>query len=159
MLVIEENTIVRRVDHSCTGNIAEVEVAKVMHNCKKRAREETDVPVNVIFQKEIQKCYNQGLELVASLPLYENAKTSLNRQRRNALGVIQDPTEATEIVIPEDIKHFDDGSPFLVFDDIEDGKRILVFSHMAHKNVINEGKTLFVDGTGQIMGLKVGTTG
>lgn len=72
--------------HRCTPNVTVTEIRKKMYVCKKRAREETSVPVSQIFKEEFQEVLTDGRDkLLEGMPIYGNVKSSLCKVRREAL--------------------------------------------------------------------------
>lgn len=115
--------------------------------CRKRAWEEITVPVSAIYQQQTNTLLESRLDLITSILTYENIKTGLTQQRRQAHGVPQDATNAVTVAITDEVKFFEDGSLFLQCDDIVNGKRIVVFAHENLRKPFAERDTLFLDGT------------
>lgn len=63
--------------------------------------------------------------MITSIPDYCNVKSCLNKYRR--LGVTEDPTCASVIMVPEDLRFFEDGKLLLQLE-----KRIIIFFHEEH---------------------------
>lgn len=77
-----DNQVIRATPHQCLPNFDQQEIQKAIHVCKKRAQEELDTPVPVIFKEEFAKVTAKGI----AIPKYDSAKTMLCHARRRALG-------------------------------------------------------------------------
>ncbi|GFR13625.1 MULE domain-containing protein [Trichonephila clavata] len=129
-------------------NVAEIEVKMKLETCKKRARDETSVPVPQIFQEELSELYQKGYDFVAKIPTYSSAKTPLCRERRKALGATQNPHNANDIQFANDTLMLFNGENFLRLDFQNDqDNRILVFGGEESQYLLENGSTFFLDGT------------
>lgn len=114
-------------EHSCVPNQAELDVNRARHNCRKRAREEVSVPVNVIYKEEFSGLYSQGFEFVTEVPKYDSVKSVLCRDRRGAIGTDQNPKSSNEIVLPDELLTLPNGKSFLLADKTIRDKRMILF--------------------------------
>lgn len=136
------------MEHSCVPNKAELDVNRARHNCRKRAREEVSVPVNVIYKEEFSGLYSQGFELVTEVPKYDSMKTVLCRDRRGAIGTDQNPKSSNEIVFPDDLLTLPDGRSFLLADKTIRDKRMIIFGGEDTLQLLEkQDATYFFDGT------------
>lgn len=143
-----DHKLLNSTTHQCVPDEAANEVLKTKYNCKKRVREEENTPVNQIYKQEFANLYNQGFELVTKIPRYENIKATLCLHRRKVLGTIQNPTLNTDIKFTDEMLKMSDGENFLQCDTVsEEGKRILLFSGSAGRNLLKSRKLFFLDGT------------
>lgn len=143
-----QNEVLRKNDHSCVPNLAEIEVRRKMEKCKKRAREDVSVPVSTIFNEELADIYSKGYDFVTCTPSYKSAKTALCRERRKTLGTTENPDDANDINLTSSLLTLQDGESFLRLDfKNDDGKRILVFGGEEAKRLLENGETFFFDGT------------
>lgn len=142
------HAVIRRNDHSCIPNIAEIEVKKTMENCKKRVKNDVSIPVSKIFREEFAGIRDKGYDLVAETPLYDNAKTALCRERRKVLGTTENPESSQDIKFAESTLRLPNNGNFLQLDFVNyNGKRVLVFAGEEAKYLLKNGKTFFFDGT------------
>ena len=74
----KNNGILQEIPHVCEPAIAECEVKKQVYSDKKRAREEETL-VSKIYEQEVSKLHNQGLDLVSNIHVFANIKSSLYR--------------------------------------------------------------------------------
>ncbi|KAG5880965.1 hypothetical protein JTB14_018694 [Gonioctena quinquepunctata] len=83
---------------------------------KKRAREEENIgrPMSKIYEAEVGKLYDRGLDIVTSIPKFESVKTVLKRHRSSAIGTIKDPVDFQNIYWPVNIFDSEDNSSFLL---------------------------------------------
>lgn len=140
--------VLKKTEHSCVPNVAEIEVKRKLDTCRKRAREETSVPVRQIFEQELSEIYQKGYDFVAKTPTYSNAKTVLCKERRKALGTTQNPKSAIDIEFPSDTLLLLNGENFLRLDFKNDqDKRVLVFGGEESRYLLENGETFFLDGT------------
>ncbi|XP_035210026.1 uncharacterized protein LOC118184461 [Stegodyphus dumicola] len=140
--------VLKKTEHFCPPNVAEIEVKRKLKTCRKRVREETSVPVAQIFQEELSELYQKGYDFVAKIPTYSNAKTALCKERRKALGATQNPPNANDIQFANDTLLLSNGENFLRLDFQNDqGNRILVFGGEESLYLLENGKTFFLDGT------------
>ncbi|GFR21925.1 FLYWCH-type domain-containing protein [Trichonephila clavata] len=125
---ILEYEVLKKTEHSCVPNVAEIEVKIKLETCKKRVRDETSVPVLQIFQEELSELYQKVYDFVAKIPTYSSAKTALCRERRKALGATQNPQNANDIQFANDTLMLFNGKNFLRLDfENDQDNRILVF--------------------------------
>ncbi|XP_055928166.1 uncharacterized protein LOC129959372 [Argiope bruennichi] len=140
--------VLKKTEHSCVPNVAEIEVKRKLETCRKTVREETSVPVPRIFQEEFSELYQKGYDFVTKIPTYSNAKTVLCKERRKALGATPNPENANEIQFANDKRMLFNGENFLRLNFQNDqDNRILVFGGEESWYLLENGKIFFIDGT------------
>lgn len=139
--------VLQETSHTCIPDDAANEVRKHFVSAKRRA-EETDTSVSAIYAEEIGPLFNQGYDIVTSLPSHRAAKQSLHRIRRKNMGSTQDPTDAAGIFLQDRHLLMNDGRNFLLADDNRGpNDRILVFASEKGKLCLSTCDSFFVDGT------------
>lgn len=137
-----------RVEHSCVPDQAEIEVKITYETCRKRVREETSVPVNIIYKEEYSKIYSKGLNFVTKVPKYDSVKGTLCKERRKVLGTEQNPKNCVSVEFPSSLLELPNGEHFLIADRvINPGKRICIFGGMHANQLMSRGSICLFDGT------------
>lgn len=131
--------VVNKKIHSCVVDEAKNEVDKVLHRCKKRAREEV-TPIPQLFYQEMSNVRDAGLEFVTKVPNLDSKKSSLYRQRHRELGVTSFSNRG-DIILPASLKE-----SFLFFDDGSE-ERIMGFASESARELLSEKDDFFADGT------------
>lgn len=122
--------VVNKKIHSCVVDEAKNEVDKVLHRCKKRAREEV-TPIPQLFYQEMSNVRDAGLEFVTKVPNLDSKKSSLYRQRHRELGVTSFSNRG-DIILPASLKE-----SFLFFDDGSE-ERIMGFASESARELLSE---------------------
>ncbi|KAF9420486.1 hypothetical protein HW555_003236, partial [Spodoptera exigua] len=67
-------------------NISELTIESEMKLCLKNIQQNVTAPVSTIFEESIDRIKDKGLDLVTTIPLFENRKKTLYKKRNLALG-------------------------------------------------------------------------
>lgn len=67
---------------------------KALHVCRRRAREDVDIPISRIVAEEFTPLRDRGLE---NVPSYLSLKSSLHRERQKHLANRPDPGDFLEV--------------------------------------------------------------
>jgi hypothetical protein len=71
--------IVSKTDRSCVPNLAGVGVTVKLEKCRRKAMEDTSVPVHTIYKNELSDILTRWYDMITEIPKYDNVKTRLSR--------------------------------------------------------------------------------
>lgn len=140
------NSIVSKaVSHlpTCSPDYAQNEIDLKLDDCKKQASASDTVSVPKIYRKAVGSLENRGIDIIKKLPQFSSIKSTLYRQRNQALKVDKlYYKHFTDIKVPSKFHSF------LLADYYRyDDARILVFASTEARNVMTECDDYFSDGT------------
>ncbi|KAH9631290.1 hypothetical protein HF086_003726 [Spodoptera exigua] len=123
-------------------NISELTIESEMKLCLKNIQQNVTAPVSTIFEESIDRIKDKGLDLVTTIPLFENRKKTLYKKRNLALGAKKiEFKKAVDIDIPKKYEN-------LLFADYKHkNKRILILCNEEMLKYLSESRHFFIDGT------------
>ncbi|KAF9406388.1 hypothetical protein HW555_013210, partial [Spodoptera exigua] len=123
-------------------NISELTIESEMKLCLKNIQQNVTAPVSTIFEESIDRIKDKGLDLVTTIPLFENRKKTLYKKRNLALGAKKiEFKKAVDIDIPKKYEN-------LLFEDYKHkNKRILILCNEEMLKYLSESRHFFIDGT------------
>lgn len=140
------NEIVKeRTQHSseCKPNTAENKILLELD----RLKEKTSCNFNSIqkeFDDMVDSLQNEGIHIYENIPSFSSVKTGLFKARNRVLGTSKMRFSSTsEVVIPEKYKKF----LLADYDDVETGKRIILFCSPRVRHLIDDFEHILADGT------------
>lgn len=133
--------------HTCQPtSAAKIDVTKALSNARSRIRE-TDAPARRIYVEEFHPLVYKGNDVVKEIPDPSTFIKSAAAVRRSSSSYVKEPANAVDLVLPEDLLTFPDGSGFLLDDTKDDQDRILIFANDKGKSVLKTCNQFFIDGT------------
>lgn len=88
------NRVIKVTAHVCVPDPSRVDIVKALHVCRRRAREDVDIPISRIVAEEFTPLRDRGLE---NVPSYLSLKSSLHRERQKHLANRPDPGDFLEV--------------------------------------------------------------
>lgn len=144
-LLLQDRSIIEKtVSHSecCLRDIAKNEIDMRLNDCKRKVIADPTLPIPKIYEETLDGIYNDGLDLIAATPNFRNVKTALYNSRNKEAGTSKMfYTDFEQVEVPSNYQKF------LFADYRYNGGRILIFGDEWSKNMLIDGKVLFIDGT------------
>lgn len=142
------NEVVKVVnEHSHGPSAVGVEVAAIKTNVKRKAEETLEVPSTVV-----NGCIDEISQAAqASLPNSEALKKLVRRKRNLIKSAPPNPTNARELVIPDEYKCYEmsngQSENFLIADSGQEDDRILIFGRQSWLVFLRDSEVWYADGT------------
>lgn len=126
----------------CVRDDARNEVALTMEDLKNSVAVNAEVPVKKVYDNIMTPLFDQGLNILTSIPSYNSTKTALYRRRKSEQGVSKLICyNIADVEIPKSYK-------YLILGDYKtENKRIIVICSEEGKNLLRVLKEYFCDGT------------
>ncbi|CAF3759513.1 unnamed protein product [Rotaria sordida] len=130
-------------DHICRApDSDEIEKALYNYEIKKNAQQCHDPP-RLIIQNARLKI---SLDAAINIPQYTASQRSIQRVRRDK-DVQTEPKTFADIIIPSNYQVNALNEPFLLYDNNDNQRRILIFATKQHLDFLNECESWHCDGT------------
>lgn len=128
-------------DHNHAAEASRVNVIKAINTLKERARETSELPVQIIQTVST----NSSHIIHPYLPSRDALRQSINRTRSS--GLPKEPESLDDLIIPENLTKTLDGIDFLVRDSVIDEDRVLLFTTVVNIRYLAQSPFWIMDGT------------
>jgi len=128
-------------EHNHAAEANRVNVIKTVNTLKERAKETSELPVQIIQTVST----NSSHIIHPYLPSRDALRQSIHRIRSSDLPT--EPESLDDLIIPEDLTKTLDGSDFLVKNSVMDEDRILLFTTVVNVRYLAQSPFWIMDGT------------
>jgi hypothetical protein len=130
-------------EHMCQApDPDEIEKALYNHEIKKNAQESHDPPRLIIHNARLKI----SLDAAINIPQYTASQRSILRARKDN-DVPTEPKTFADIIIPPNYQVNSTDQQFLLYDNNDNQRRILIFATKQHLDLLNDCESWHCDGT------------
>lgn len=130
-------------DHVCQApNPNEIEKALYMHEIRKKAEETNDIPRSIIRDARVKL----SSDAAAFIPQYVSSQRAIQRLRKGK-DIPKEPKSFSDIIIPPRLQITLSNQSFLLYDNNDNNKRLLVFASKEQLDLLNGSDSWHCDGT------------
>ncbi|CAF4453849.1 unnamed protein product, partial [Didymodactylos carnosus] len=136
--------------HTHAPNPEDVAKARYNHEIRQRTKQSHDPPRTIISDARM----NVSAEAAASIPQYTTTQRAIERIRKENDVARPTPTTFADIVLPDELKVNSRGQKFLLYDNQDVDRRVLIFASEYALDRLDQSSSWHVDGTFKELGLK-----
>lgn len=142
-LLITNSTgiVIKQQPHNCVPNAVNNELKLAVHKCVQKAITESTL-MPTVYSNAVEELQSTGLDLIVTLPKYNNIKKTLYKQRNKALQAKKIRfTKLKDVEVPGIFKEF------VLADYTFENTKLLLFATQQGREILKNAKDIFLDGT------------